>query len=255
MANLRVSVLRIGKKQSQKRRRRIVRYRCALCRCIHRERDIDVLEYGSRERRRRRRRANERREETREGERECSLGWEVGNEGTSQFHYQSVGGEMARPKLISLSRVWYTMIVVLIHLILVYYGIKQCYFNDHLPWPRSSSSPHVELLIQKLCLLSSAVLLILFIYPALFRIGNFSNDQQHLTIDEIKDTKLSICFHVWHHCFSLSSTLHLAMSFLILLSTVLIHARQVTSGTKDLGKIRSVHEWERERGIAAGYIR
>ena len=242
MANLRVPVLRVGEKQSQKRRRRIVRWTersiqmCTLS--MYSSRDIDVLEYGSRERRRRRRRASERREEKREGEK-CSLEWEVGNEGTSQFHYQSVGGEMARPKLISLSRVWYTLIVVLIHLILVYYGIKQCYFNDHLPWPTSAPSPQLELLIQKLCLLSSAVLLVLFIYPALFRIGNFSNDHQHLTINEIKDTKLSICFHLWHHCFSLSSTLHLAMSFLILLSTVLIHARQVTTGSKDLGKIRS----------------
>ncbi|CAF2941609.1 unnamed protein product [Rotaria sp. Silwood2] len=141
---------------------------------------------------------------------------------------------MARIELISLSRIWYTIIVVLIHLILVYFGIKQCYFNDHLPWPiSSSSSPKFELLLQKICLLISFVLLLIFIYPALFKIGNFSNDNQQLTIDDLKRTQRSLCSKLWQHCFSLSSTLHLIMSFLIIISTALIHAKQIMVGLKN----------------------
>jgi hypothetical protein len=123
---------------------------------------------------------------------------------------------MVRAKFISLSRIWYTIIVVIIHLILVYFGIKQCYFNDRLLWPKSSlsSSPKIELLIQKISLLTSLVLLLFFIYPALFQIGNLSNDHQQLTIKDfnknhLRKPKTSLCTSLWHHCFSLSSTLHL----------------------------------------------
>ncbi len=149
---------------------------------------------------------------------------------------------MVRAKFISLSRLWYTIIVVIIHLILVYFGIKQCYFNDRLLWPKSSlsSSPKIELLIQKICLLISLILLFIFIYPALFKIGNLSNDNQQLTTKDfnknyLKKSKTSLCTSLWHHCFSLSSTLHLVMSFLIIISTVLIDAKQIMVGLKDSG--------------------
>ncbi len=150
---------------------------------------------------------------------------------------------MVRAKFISLSRLWYTIIVVIIHLILLYFGIKQCYFNDRLLWPKSSSSsssPKIELLIQKICLLISLVLLFIFIYPALFQIGNLSNDNQQLTTKDfnknhLKKHKTSLCTSLWHHCFSLSSTLHLVMSFLIIISTVLIDAKQIMVGLKDSG--------------------
>ncbi|CAF3896212.1 unnamed protein product [Adineta steineri] len=146
---------------------------------------------------------------------------------------------MVRAKFISLSRIWYTIIVVIIHLILIYFGIKYCYFNDQLPWPRSSSSsPKYELLIQKICILTSLILLFIFIYPALFQIKNLSNDNQQLTIHDFnknnsKNSKTSLCTSLWHHCFSLSSTLHLIMSFLIIISTVLIDAKQIMIGLKD----------------------
>ncbi len=143
---------------------------------------------------------------------------------------------MVRAKLISLSRIWYTIIVVLIHLILVYFGIKQCYFNDRLLWPKTFSSPKFELLIEKLCLLLSLVLLFIFIYPSLFEIGNYSNDNQQLTLNNLKQTKLSLYSNIWQHSFSLSSTLHLIMSFLIIISTVLIHAKQSIVGLKDSGQ-------------------
>ncbi len=148
---------------------------------------------------------------------------------------------MGRTQLISLSRIWYTVIVVIVHLILVYFGIKQCYFNDRLLWPKaSSSSPKMELLIQKICLLTSLVLLFIFIYPALFRIGNLSNDHQQLTMKDLsknqpRKPKTSLCISLWHHCFSLSSTLHLTMSFLIIISTVLIDAKQIMVGLRDSG--------------------
>lgn len=149
---------------------------------------------------------------------------------------------MVRAKFISLSRIWYTIIVVIIHLILIYFGIKQCYFNDRLLWPKSSSlsSPKIELLIQKICLLTSLILLFIFIYPSLFQIGNLSNDNQQLTIKDLnknhrKKSKTSLCTSLWHHCFSLSSTLHLVMSFLIIISTVLIDAKQIMVGLKDSG--------------------
>lgn len=150
---------------------------------------------------------------------------------------------MVRAKFISLSRIWYTIIVVIIHLILIYFGIKQCYFNDSLSWPKSASlSPKFELLIQKICLLTSFVLLVLFIYPALFKIGNLSNDNQQLTINHlnenpVKKSKKSICASFWNHCFSLSSTLHLTMSFLIIISTLLIDAKQIMVGLKSSGMI------------------
>ncbi|CAF0815905.1 unnamed protein product [Adineta steineri] len=140
---------------------------------------------------------------------------------------------MARVKLISLSRIWYTIIVVLIHLILVYYGIKQCYFNDRLLWPKSSPSPKFELLVQKICLLISLVLLFIFIYPSLYRIGNYSNDNRKITTADLKKSYIDIFSLLWQHCFSLSSTLHLIMSFLIIISTVLIHAKQIMVGVKD----------------------
>ncbi|CAF0717638.1 unnamed protein product [Adineta steineri] len=140
---------------------------------------------------------------------------------------------MARVKLISLSRIWYTIIVVLIHLILVYYGIKQCYFNDRLLWPKSSPSPKFELLVQKICLLISLVLLFIFIYPSLCRIGNYSNDNRKITTADLKKSYIDIFSLLWQHCFSLSSTLHLIMSFLIIISTVLIHAKQIMVGVKD----------------------
>jgi len=158
-------------------------------------------------------------------------------EGTSQLDYQSVKKrKMVRVKLISLSRLWYTIIVVLIHLILIYFGIKQCYFNDRLLWPKSNSSPKLELIIQKICLLMSLVLLFIFIYPALFKIGNFSNDNQQLTITDLKQSQIDTYSNLWQHCFSLSSTLHLIMSFLIIISTLLIHAKQIMGGLKDSGK-------------------
>ena len=149
---------------------------------------------------------------------------------------------MARAKFISLSRIWYTIIVLLIHLILVYYGIKQCYFNDSLPWPRSSSSPKFELLIEKICVLTSLVLLFIFLYPSLFKIGNLSNDYHQLTINDLNkshfhQSKPFICISLWHHCFSLSSALHLTMSFLIMISMVFIDAKQIMVGLKDSGKI------------------
>ena len=149
---------------------------------------------------------------------------------------------MARAKFISLSRIWYTIIVIVIHLILIYFGIKYCYFNDQLPWPKSSSSssPKFELLIQKICVLTSLILLFIFIYPALFHIGNLSNDNQQLIIynfnrNDLRKSKRSLCTSLWHHCFSLSSTLHLIMSFLLLISTVLIDAKQIMVGLKDSG--------------------
>jgi hypothetical protein len=150
---------------------------------------------------------------------------------------------MVRAKFISLSRIWYTIIVVIIHLILLYFGIKQCYFNDRLLWPKSSSSspPKIELLIQKICLLTSLILLFIFIYPSLFQIGNLSNDHQQLTIKDLNKNhitkpKTSLCTSLWHHSFSLSSTLHLLMSFLIIISTVLIDAKQIMVGLKDSGR-------------------
>ena len=144
---------------------------------------------------------------------------------------------MAQTKLISLSRIWYTIIVVLIHLILVYFGIKQCYFNDRLLWPKAfSSTSKFELLFEKFCLLISLILLFIFIYPALFYIGNYSNDNQQLTINDLRQTKYSLYSNLWKHSFSLSSTLHLIMSFLIIISTVLIHAKQTYVGLKDSGK-------------------
>ena len=154
---------------------------------------------------------------------------------------------MARAKFISLTRIWYTIFVVIIHLILIYFGIKQCYFNDRLTWPKTSrllSSATIELYIQKLCLVTSFVLLFLFIYPALFRIGNYSNDEQQLTNNDFKKQKssTSICAHLWHHSFSLSCTLHLAMSFLILISTILIDAKQIMVGLKDSGKKETIFD-------------
>ena len=142
---------------------------------------------------------------------------------------------MARIKLLSLSRIWYTILVVSIHLILVYFGIKECYSNDRLPWPKSSSLPKFELLIEKIFLLLSLALLFIFIYPALFHIGNFANDQQQLTINDLKQNSLSLYSNLWRHSFSLSSTLHLIMSFLIIVSTVLIHSKQIVLGLKDSG--------------------
>ena len=150
--------------------------------------------------------------------------------------HSSTVKKMARPKLISLSRLWYTILVVSIHLILIYFGIKQCYFNDHLSWPKSISSPKLELLIQKICLLLSIILLFIFIYPALFKIGNFSNDNRQLTINDLRKSKLSLKKHLWQHCFSLSSTLHLMMSFLIIISTVLIHSKQIMIELDNSGK-------------------
>ena len=156
---------------------------------------------------------------------------------------------MVRAKFISLSRIWYTIFVVIIHLILIYFGIKQCYFNDQLLWPKSSSSsPKIELLIQKICLLTALVLLFIFIYPALFQIGNFSNDNQQLTSKDFnknhpKKLKTSLCASLWHHCFSLSSTLHLMMSFLIIISTVLIDAKQIMVGLKDSGMKSSNNQY------------
>jgi len=174
----------------------------------------------------------------------CSLERKERKAVISQWCYQlsySFSEDMVHAKFISLSRIWYTIIVLIIHLILVYFGIKQCYFNDQLPWPRSSSSsPKFELLIQKICLLTSLVLLFIFLYPALFKIGNLSNDNQQLTIHDLnkkhlKKSRTSLCSSLWHHCFSLSSTLHLTMSFLIIISTVLIDAKQIMVGLKDSG--------------------
>ena len=149
---------------------------------------------------------------------------------------------MARAKFISLSRIWYTIIVVLIHSTLIYFGIKYCYFNDQLPWPKSFpfSSPKFELLIQKICVLTSLILLFIFIYPALFHTGNLANDSQQLAVydfdrNRLRKVKRSFCSGIWHHCFSFSSTLHLIMSFLLLISTVLIDAKQIMVGLKDSG--------------------
>jgi hypothetical protein len=160
-------------------------------------------------------------------------------EGIYQLYYQSVR-EMARAKLISLSRIWYTIIVVLIHLILVYFGIQQCYYNDRLLWPKSYSSAKFELLFEKLCLIISLLLLFIFIYPALFHIGNYANDNQQLTINDLKTNKNSLYSNLWKHSFALSSTLHLIMSFLILISTILIHAKQIMVGLKDSGKFYQI---------------
>ena len=156
-------------------------------------------------------------------------------EGIYQLYYQSVK-KMARNKLISLSRLWYTILVVLIHLILVYFGLKQCYWNDRLLWPKSYSSARIELLIEKLCLITSIILLFIFIYPALFPIGNYANDDQQITLEQFKRNKTSVYSTLWKHSFSLSSTLHLIMSFLIVISTVLLHAKQIMVGLKDSGK-------------------
>ena len=149
---------------------------------------------------------------------------------------------MVRAKFISLSRIWYTIFIVAIQLILLYFGMKQYFFNDRLIWPKSSSStPTMELLVQRICLIASFIVLLIFIYPALFQIGNLSNDHRQLTIKDFsqisgKKAKISLCRSLWHHCFSLSSTLHLLMSFLLAISTTLIDAKQILVGLKDSGK-------------------
>ncbi len=70
---------------------------------------------------------------------------------------------------------------------------------------------------------------------------NLSNDHQKLTNKDfnknhLRKPKTSLCTSLWHHCFSLSSTLHLLMSFLIIISTVLIDAKQIMVGLKDAGR-------------------
>ena len=164
---------------------------------------------------------------------------------------------MARSQLISLSRLWYTLGVLSIQLVLVYFGIKQCYANDRLPWPKSSP-PKVELFIQKICLLTSLVLLGIFIYPSLFRIRNLANDEQQLTINDFppqarKQSKSSLCTSLWHHCFALSSTLHLIISFLIVISTVLIDGKQMMVGLKDSGT-RMHLIWAADRSLMAMFV-
>lgn len=142
---------------------------------------------------------------------------------------------MARTKLISLSRLWYTIIIVFLHLILVYFGIKQCYYHERLLWPKAFSLLKFELFFEKFCLIISMILLIIFIYPALFHIGNYANDSKQLTIQHFKQKHFSFYPVLWKHSFALSSTLHLMMSFLILISTMLIHAKQFYVGAKDSG--------------------
>ena len=141
---------------------------------------------------------------------------------------------MAWPKFISLSRLWYTLIVVLIHLILVYVGLKQHYFYANLA--RSSSSPiKYELLIQKVFLIVSIIILPLFTYPALFRVGNFANDNRSLTMVDLRKRKLTSVKDFWHHSYSFSSSLHLFMSFLVLVSPMLVQSKQITMIFKDTG--------------------
>ena len=146
---------------------------------------------------------------------------------------------MAQTKFLSLSRLWYTIFVVSIHFILLYFSIKLCYINDRLPW--SKPLPKIELFFQKISLLTSIVLLLIFIYPSLFRIRNFANDEQTLTIEDFeKKSRHSFCSSLWRHCFSLSSTLHLTMSFLIVISPILIDAKQISIGLKDSSKSEEI---------------
>ena len=153
---------------------------------------------------------------------------------TYQLYHQSVS-KMARTKLISLSRLWYTLIIVFIHIILVYFGIKQCYFHERLIWPKTFALLKFELFFEKFCLIISLILLIVFIYPALFQIGNYANDNKQITSQHLKAKHFSFYPILWKYSFSLSSTLHLIMSFLILISTMLIHAKQFYAGAKDSG--------------------
>lgn len=143
---------------------------------------------------------------------------------------------MARTKLISLSRLWYTILIVIIHLILVYFGIKQCYFHERFNWPKAFSSLRFELFLEKFSLFISMILLLIFIYPALFHIGNYANDNKQLTIHHLRQSKCSLYRTLWEHSFSLSSNLHLIMSFLILISSMLIRAKQFYLGLKDSGR-------------------
>lgn len=148
---------------------------------------------------------------------------------------------MARAQFLSLSRLWYTLFIVLIQLVLIYFGIKLCYINDRVPWPKSMAPPKFELFFQKISLLTALFLLIIFIYPSLFRINNFANDQKTLKVEHhqnesTKKPRSSLCSTVWQHCFALSSSLHLIMSYLIVISTVLIDAKQILVGIKDSSK-------------------
>ena len=143
---------------------------------------------------------------------------------------------MARPKLISLSRLWYTLLVVGIHLILLYFGFKQLDFHDRL------SSLKWESMVQRTCLVLSSVLLVLFIYPSLFHIGNFSNDDRQLTLKDLKSGESASLKDLWHHWFSLSASLHLIMSFFILISPLLIQSKQMLISTNtEPGNIPSSH--------------
>lgn len=117
--------------------------------------------------------------------------------------------------------------------------MKQCYIHDRLIWPKSSSSARIELFIEKLCLITSIIFLIIFIYPALFPIGNYANDNEQITLDQLKRPRKSFYSILWKHSFALSSSLHLIMSFLILISTVLLYAKQIMFGLKDSGKCES----------------
>lgn len=132
---------------------------------------------------------------------------------------------MARPKLISLSRLWYTLLVVGIHLILLYFGFKQLDFHDRL------SSLKWESVVQRACLLLSSILLVIFIYPSLFHIGNFSNDDRQLTLKDLKPGESPSLKDLWHHWCSLSGSLHLMMSFFILISPLLIQSKKMLIST------------------------
>ena len=141
---------------------------------------------------------------------------------------------MAQMKFISLSRLWYTFLVVTVQTILIVNG-----FRENFPWPKTFSSTQIDLILQKLSLVSCSVLLVVFIYPSLFRIENFANDQRQLTFEHLENkSKRSFCSNLWQNCFALSSFLHLLMSFLLIISDLLIDGRRILAGSKDSGNIR-----------------
>ncbi|CAF1161490.1 unnamed protein product [Didymodactylos carnosus] len=151
--------------------------------------------------------------------------------------------------LLHLWRLWYAIITTIIHILLIYANTEKTLYYERVQWQTNPPYiiPKIELFLQKLFLLISTLVLIAFVYPGLFAVNNNANDGVKLTINGLIKTissktklltdnsSISLAFILWKHCFSISGTLHLLMSWSILFSSIPIEAKQILIGFREPG--------------------
>ena len=127
----------------------------------------------------------------------------------------------------------------------MYRAVQRCKQYNELPW-REERKPVAELYVYILLIVISIMCMPFLAISALFRIGSYANDGTRLGRDDVRESRLgevektsaaSVLLTIWRHFGPLSQFCHLVASFMLLLPSVFLQAREIEHGFHPIGKI------------------